>query len=64
MGRHRNQPNLSPERKLAVLVYLSSKAVNDKLPRGVKAEAGMESLKLLHLVQFEFIDATAATEED
>ncbi|KAE8897548.1 hypothetical protein PF003_g18469 [Phytophthora fragariae] len=39
MGRHRNQLNLSPDRKLAVLVYLSSKAVNDKLPRGVKAEA-------------------------
>ncbi|KAG6942625.1 hypothetical protein JG688_00018024 [Phytophthora aleatoria] len=42
MGRHRHQPNLSPEKKLAVLLFLNSRAVHGQLPRGVKAAASRE----------------------
>ncbi|KAG3078592.1 hypothetical protein PI125_g20938 [Phytophthora idaei] len=42
MGRHRHQPNLSPEKTLAVLLFLNSRAVNGQLPRGVKAAASRE----------------------
>ncbi|KAG2790012.1 hypothetical protein PC129_g13141 [Phytophthora cactorum] len=42
MGRYRHQPNLSPEKKLAVLLFLNSRAVNGQLPRGVKAAASRE----------------------
>ncbi|KAG3151155.1 hypothetical protein PC128_g23023 [Phytophthora cactorum] len=39
---HRHQPNLSPEKKLAVLLFLNSRAANGQLLRGVKAAAGRE----------------------
>ncbi|KAG3089645.1 hypothetical protein PI125_g17948 [Phytophthora idaei] len=42
MGRHRHQPNLSPEKKLVVLLFLNSRAVNGQLPRGVKAAASRD----------------------
>ncbi|KAG3018560.1 hypothetical protein PC120_g10362 [Phytophthora cactorum] len=41
-NRQRHQPNLSPEKKLAVLLFLNSRAVNGQLPRGVKAAASRE----------------------
>ncbi|KAG6958141.1 hypothetical protein JG688_00010647, partial [Phytophthora aleatoria] len=34
--------NLSPEKKLAVLLFLNSRAVSGQLPRGVKAAASRE----------------------